>query len=232
MDNVESMCFGRDLNGFRTLVLASDNNFSSEQITQFHVFTTNIPAVTRRTLSASSTGSGSGSVTASPSVAWYPDDSEVSLTAAPATGQAFVNWSGDATGTSNPIGLTMNADKSLVANFKILYATWGITYAGGQAANLDYDNDGVSNGIEYFMNAAPGYTANPALGGNTVTWPNGGNIPSSAYGTQFMVQTSSDLVSWTDVPANDSGLNNTASSLSYVVSGASRQFVRLKVTVD
>jgi hypothetical protein len=46
------------------------------------------------------------------------------------------------------------------------------------------------------------------------------------------VQTSSDLVSWTDVPANDSGLNNTASSLSYVVSGASRQFVRLKVTVD
>jgi hypothetical protein len=126
----------------------------------------------------------------------------------------------------------MNADKSLVANFKILYATWGITYAGGQAANLDYDNDGVSNGIEYFMNAAPGYTANPALGGNTVTWPNGGNIPSSAYGTQFMVQTSSDLVSWTDVPANDSGLNNTASSLSYVVSGASRQFVRLKMTVD
>ena len=232
MDNVESMCFGRDLNGFRTLVLASDNNFSGAQITQFHVFTTNIPAVTRRTLSASSTGSGSGSVTASPSVAWYPDDSEVSLTAAPATGQAFVNWSGDATGTSNPIGLTMNADKSLVANFKILYATWGITYAGGQAANLDYDNDGVSNGIEYFMNAAPGYTANPALGGNTVTWPNGGNIPSSAYGTQFMVQTSSDLVSWTDVPANDSGLNNTASSLSYVVSGASRQFVRLKVTVD
>jgi hypothetical protein len=82
------------------------------------------------------------------------------------------------------------------------------------------------------MNAAPGFTANPGFIGNTVTWPNGGNIPSSAYGTQFMVQTSSDLVSWTNVPASDSGLTNAASSLSYGVLGASKQFVRLKVTAD
>ena len=67
MDNVESMCFGRDVNGFRTLVLASDNNFNGAQTTQFHVFTTNIPAVTRSTLDTSSTGRGS--VTSSPSVA-------------------------------------------------------------------------------------------------------------------------------------------------------------------
>jgi autotransporter-associated beta strand protein len=112
------------------------------------------------------------------------------------------------------------------------YASWAANNAGGQAANLDYDSDGVSNGIEFFMNAAPGFTANPGFIGNTVTWPNGGNIPSSAYGTQFSVQTSSDLASWTNVPASDSGLNNTASALSYGVSGASKQFVRLKVTAD
>jgi hypothetical protein len=112
MDNVESMCFGRDVNGFRTLVLASDNNFNGAQITQFHVFTTNIPAVTRRTLNTSSTGSGS--VTASPSVAWYPDGSEVALAATPATSHTFANWTGSVTGSSNPVGLTM--DKGLLGN--------------------------------------------------------------------------------------------------------------------
>ena len=328
MDNVESMCFGRDVNGFRTLVLASDNNFNGAQITQFHVFTTNIPAVTRRSLDTSSTGSGS--VTASPSVAWYPDGSEVALAATPATSHTFANWTGSVTGSSNPVGLTMDANKSVTANFlstvatlsnlalssgslspafassttnytavvanavnaltvtpaltesaasvkvngvavasgsasgsiplsvgsntltvlvtaqdgtttktytvtvtrRLNYDYWAVANAGGQAANLDFDNDGVANGIEYFMNAAPGFTANPGFIGNTVTWPNGGNIPSSAYGTQFSVQTSSDLASWTNVPASDSGLNNAASSLSYGVLGASKQFVRLKVTAD
>jgi hypothetical protein len=328
MDNVESMCFGRDVNGFRTLVLASDNNFNGAQITQFHVLTTDIPAVTRRSLDTSSTGSGS--VTASPSVAWYPDGSEVALAATPATSHTFANWTGSVTGSSNPVGLTMDANKSVTANFlstvatlsnlalssgslspafassttnytavvanavnaltvtpaltesaasvkvngvavasgsasgsiplsvgsntltvlvtaqdgtttktytvtvtrRLNYDYWAVANAGGQAANLDFDNDGVSNGIEYFMNAAPGFTANPGFIGNTVTWPNGGNIPSSAYGTQFSVQTSSDLASWTNVPASDSGLNNAASSLSYGVLGASKQFVRLKVTAD
>jgi hypothetical protein len=112
MDNVESMCFGRDVNGFRTLVLASDNNFNGAQTTQFHVFTTNIPAVTRRSLDTSSTGSGS--VTASPSVAWYPDGSEVALAATPATSHTFANWTGSVTGSSNPVGLTM--DKGLLGN--------------------------------------------------------------------------------------------------------------------
>ena len=111
------------------------------------------------------------------------------------------------------------------------YSSWATENAGGQTADLDYDNDGVSNGVEYFMNAAPGFTANPGLVGNTLTWLNGGNIPSSEYGTQFIVQTSSDLVTWDEVAEGD--LNNTAGSLSYSVdpaSGPAKQFVRLKVT--
>jgi hypothetical protein len=109
------------------------------------------------------------------------------------------------------------------------YAPWATTNAGGQTADLDWDNDGVSNGVEFFMNAAPGFTANPGLVGNTVTWPNGGNIPSSEYGTQYVVQTSSDLVIWDDV--SESNADNGA-TLSYTVdpvNGPAKQFVRLKV---
>ena len=114
------------------------------------------------------------------------------------------------------------------------YTSWATDNAGGQAANLDHDNDGVSNGVEFFMNAPAGFTANPGLVGNTVTWPNGGNIPSTDYGTQFVVQTSSDLVTWDDVTEGDMDQNgtNTASSLSYTLDPANnpaKQFVRLKV---
>ena len=112
------------------------------------------------------------------------------------------------------------------------YDGWAATNIGNQAANLDHDNDGVPNGVEYFMNAAPGFTANAALAGNTVTWPNGGNIPSSAYGSQYVVQRSNDLIDWEDVPKDnlDTNTSGPAGSLSYTVSGGGKQFVRLKVT--
>ena len=115
------------------------------------------------------------------------------------------------------------------------YASWATANAGGQTANLDWDNDGVPNGVEFFMNAAPGFTANPSFVGNTVTWTNGGNIYRKDYGTQFVVQTSNDLATWEDVAEGDldTNTNGPAGSLSYSVdpaNGPAKQFVRLKVT--
>ncbi|GAA5126456.1 autotransporter-associated beta strand repeat-containing protein [Luteolibacter yonseiensis] len=117
------------------------------------------------------------------------------------------------------------------------YQTWADANAGGAAANADTDLDGVRNGVEYFLNAASGFTANPAVVTNgavrTITWPNGGNIPSSAYGSAFVIQTSSDLRTWADVPSNDPKLNNATGSVSYTFpSGSSKTFVRLSVTPD
>jgi hypothetical protein len=126
---------------------------------------------------------------------------------------------------------------SAVDNFNLQaansYGFWAVANAGRQAANLDWDNDGVPNGIEYFMNAAPGFTSNPTMNATkTVTWPNGGNIPSSEYGTGFVVQTSANLVNWTNVPGTDPNLVNTSGSVSYAVTGTDKQFVRLKVTLN
>lgn len=39
VDNLEALCFGPLLDGKQTIILASDNNFSRDQETQFHVFT-------------------------------------------------------------------------------------------------------------------------------------------------------------------------------------------------
>ena len=113
------------------------------------------------------------------------------------------------------------------------YSAWASTRVGGAAANVDSDKDGVPNGVEYFMNAASGFTSNASLNGSkVVSWTNGGNIASSAYGTQFVVQTSTDLVTWTDVASNDANLANASGSVSYTVTGAGKRFVRLKVVAQ
>ncbi len=113
------------------------------------------------------------------------------------------------------------------------YESWAAANAGGQTAEQDFDGDGVVNGIEYFTNAAAGFTANPGVTGGVVTWPNGGNIASSAYGTQFVVKTSTNLTSWDAVLVTDPNLSNTAGSVSYTLPvGAGRIFVRLEVTPE
>jgi hypothetical protein len=43
--------------------------------------------------------------------------SSVTLTAIPASGWQLANWSGDASGSSNPLTLTVDSDKNILANF-------------------------------------------------------------------------------------------------------------------
>jgi autotransporter-associated beta strand protein len=142
------------------------------------------------------------------------------------------------TGTfaSVPSGYTVNIVSGGAGQQAVLtsnasgYASWATTNAAGQAADLDSDSDGVENGIEYFMNAAAGFTASPGIAAGAVTWPNGGKIPASAYGTQFVVQTSPNLSAWTDVPVGDL-TTNTSSTLTYTLpTGSGTLFVRLVVT--
>lgn len=47
----------------------------------------------------------------------YADGTHVTLTATPTPGYAFDQWSGDATGSNNPLIVTMDSDKSITANF-------------------------------------------------------------------------------------------------------------------
>lgn len=115
------------------------------------------------------------------------------------------------------------------------YSSWATTHVSGAAANVDTDFDGLANGVEYFMNAATGFTGNPsvviAFSVRSITWHNGGNIPFSDYGSQFVMQTSPNLVSWTNILVGDANLNNTSGSIIYTLpNGPGAIFVRLVVT--
>ncbi|MEO6498782.1 MAG: InlB B-repeat-containing protein, partial [Mucilaginibacter sp.] len=68
---------------------------------------------------------GSGTVTKNPNQNAYNAGTIISLTATPAIGQKFTGWSGAASGTANPVAITMNAAKTVTANFSA--AQYGLT---------------------------------------------------------------------------------------------------------
>jgi hypothetical protein len=108
----------------------------------------------------------------------------------------------------------------------ITFATWATTNAPGQSPDQDYDNDGVENGIEYFMGeTGSSFTAMPGLDAtNKVSW----TMDPHFDGT-YEVQTSPDLVIWTNV---DPRPTPSGGNLSYTLpTGAAggKSFVRLFV---
>ena len=114
------------------------------------------------------------------------------------------------------------------ASAALTYASWATTNAPGQSASQDFDNDGLPNGIEFFM-GTPGNapTPSPALVGGSITWPRATGRTVASFG----VQISSDLgVSdpW-HAPVPAPAISTTAVQYTLPV-GAGRIFARLTVT--
>ena len=142
---------------------------------------------------------------------------------------------GSLTGTfaSVPAGYLVQYNQGTSANEIWLtepsgYTAWALLHAAGQAPNLDCNHDGVPNGIAFFMGVT-GPAAHPGIAAGKVTWPKGAAY-TGACGTDYIVQTSTDLSTWTDVPPSDPNLSD-GSPLRYTLSTAiPKCFVRLKVT--
>jgi uncharacterized delta-60 repeat protein len=131
-----------------------------------------------------------GTITRLPDNTWYDDGTSVTLTALPSPVHEFAIWSGDLTTTNNPETLTMDASKTVTANFVQLpfAANFSATPTSGPAPltvhftdasvgsvtswSWDFNDDGIDDSAEQ----NPSYTySNPGsyTVKLTVTGPDG-----------------------------------------------------------
>jgi Calx-beta domain/Divergent InlB B-repeat domain/Chitobiase/beta-hexosaminidase C-terminal domain/Immunoglobulin domain len=64
---------------------------------------------------------GPGTIQASPSANYYSAGSIVSITAVPEPGDNFLGWSGGATGSINPLPVTLTSNTVITANFSMVF---------------------------------------------------------------------------------------------------------------
>jgi hypothetical protein len=120
------------------------------------------------------------------------------------------------------------------------YASWQSTNGTSQGLNGDHDNDGVPNGIEYFLGGntnTRGFTPLPGVtntGGTlSVTWTKAADY-TGVYPTDFVVETSASLTDgWvpeTLAPAGTVTITGNDVTYTFPTPLGARKFARLKVT--
>jgi uncharacterized repeat protein (TIGR02543 family) len=107
----------------------------------------------------------------------YQSGEQVTITAVPASGFVFDHWSGAASGTANPITLTMNSNKTLTGYFiKGSAYTLTVSQTGEGAITPDVGTHTYNQGTVVRLTANPatgwtfaGWSGDVDAGGNTVT---------------------------------------------------------------
>jgi len=122
------------------------------------------------TLTTAASPAAGGTVTRTPNAASYAPNTAVQVTAVPAQGWAFDSWSGAASGTNATTSVTMNANKDVTANFKLV---------GTSTVNILKDGNfpGNSLGSNWALQAGGSSTATSSVSNGRAT------INISAVGT-------------------------------------------------
>ena len=121
------------------------------------------------------------------------------------------------------------------------YFMWAATNGAGVNLDADHDNDGVKNGIEYFLGGPTGNTTGftplpgviDTLGTLSITWPKGAGYL-GVYGTDYVVETSATLTGvWTTETLLGGNVDDSSGTeVKYTFPGplSGSNFARLKVT--
>lgn len=149
--------------------------------------------------------SAMGTVTPS-GTTWQTSGAVVTLTATPVSGGTFVNWTGDVTGTSNPTTVTMNAAKTVTANFSVPGKNIYVDGANGSDANNGFSWANAVKTIQQGLNLAgtSGWTVTVANGTYTGT----GNVDLDFNGKNIVLQSANGKANCTiDVQGSASNVH-------------------------
>ena len=97
-----------------------------------------------------------GSISPNPAGGTYDDGTSVTLTATPDSGFQFTGWSGDASGTTNPLSITMDADKTITAMFSPIQRTLTLNATNGSISTNPNPVGGTyDDGTSVALTASP-----------------------------------------------------------------------------
>ena len=103
--------------------------------------------------------SAHGTVAKNPDTATYTYGTVVTLTATASPGWTFASWTGDATGATSPVTVTMNANRAVTANYTQDQYTLTVTSAHGTVAkNPDTATYTYGTVVTLTATASPGWT--------------------------------------------------------------------------
>jgi hypothetical protein len=101
------------------------------------------------------TSAPNGSITLTPPGGVYATGTVVTVTANPTYGYALSNWSGDLSGSVNPMSITMNGNKSVTANFALVPTYTLTTSATNGTITLNPPGGLYTNGTVVTVTATP-----------------------------------------------------------------------------
>jgi hypothetical protein len=116
---------------------------------------------------------GPGSINVNPPGNVFPTNQSVTLTAIPYNGQGFINWSGDASGTQNPLTVGMTQSRIITANF----TNWPVLVANQQSF--------TPQGFRFSLLSGTGLTYQVQGSSNLYSWVNLGVVTNATGETQF-----------------------------------------------
>jgi uncharacterized lipoprotein YddW (UPF0748 family) len=150
-------------------VQTGDAGSYSVVITNIIGATTSADAVLTVNFSLTATAATGGTVSKSPDQASYAPNAAVTLTATASTNYVFFGWSGDASGTNNPLSVTMTTNQSIGGTF-VSTATTNLI----DNTDPGWTNDSPSGSWSVGSNAAvpkigSNYLFTAGTGGSSIT---------------------------------------------------------------
>lgn len=147
-----------------------------------------------------------GSVVKVPTQTTYSHGTSVQLTATPATGFTFTSWSGDATGTTNPMTVNMNSEKNITANFTAIVPKFTV----GLSSNPLLSGTTTGSG-SFDSGASVTVSALPATGFTFTNWTEGTTIVSTNANYTFNINANKTFVANFDaaviLPSGPAGID-------------------------
>jgi uncharacterized repeat protein (TIGR02543 family) len=170
------------------------NNYCFNTVTANHTINVTFkPAGTRYTLTVSS---ANGTVTLSPAGGTYDAGTVVTATAVPVSCYRFANWTGDVSGTTNSVAITMNSNKNITANFtQITYSVTASAGANGTISPTSSPSVPCGSNLTLTITPAANYEIDRLIDNGTVVTATNNRYTITGISANHTVSVSFKLIS-------------------------------------